>query len=87
MEIDKSLDDSGLLIECVTQTVENKTKEQSVGFLGILLGKLYASLPGNILAGKGIRQAKGGVTKAGTGGITGLAVKYAELGRVIFSST
>ena len=55
-----SLDHSSLLIAGVTQTVENKTKEQRVGFFGMLLGITDASLLGIILAAKKIRKGKVG---------------------------
>ena len=50
----KSLEDSGLLLKGVSETVQNKAKEQKEGFLSMLLGTLGASLLGNILAGKGL---------------------------------
>ena len=67
IKIVKSLEDSGLLLKGVTETVQNEVKEQKGGFLSMLLGTLGASLLGNILAGKGINRAgKGhGVNKAG----------------------
>ena len=52
MKIAKSLKESGLLIEGVRGTIENKAKEQKVRFLGMLLGTLDANLLGNILATK-----------------------------------
>ena len=55
----KSLEDSGLLLKGVTETVQNEVKEQKGGFLSMLLGTLGASLLGNLLTGKGIyRQEK-----------------------------
>ena len=54
IKIIKSLEDSGLLIEGVTKTVQNEVKEQKGGFLSMLLGTLGASLLGNLLTGKGI---------------------------------
>ena len=56
-KIVKSLEDSGLLLKGVTETVQNEVKEQKGGFLSMLLGSLGASLLGNILAGKGINRA------------------------------
>ena len=50
----KPLEGSGLLIKGVTETVQNKVKEQKGGFLSMLLGTLGASLLGNLLTGKGI---------------------------------
>ena len=67
IEIVKSLEDSGLLLKGVTETVQNEVKEQKGGFLSMLLGTLGASLWGNLLTGKGIyRAGKGkGVNRAG----------------------
>ena len=48
----KSLKGSGLLLEGVTETVQNEVKEQKGRFLSMLLGTLGASLLGNILAVK-----------------------------------
>ena len=58
IKIVKSLEDSGLLVEGVTETVENKVKKQKGGFLSILLGTLGASLLGNLLSGKAINRAE-----------------------------
>ena len=54
MKIVKYLEDSGLLLQGVSQAIQNEAKEQKWGFLSMLLGILSASLLGNILAGKGI---------------------------------
>ena len=69
IKIVKSLEDSGLLLKGVTETVQNKVKEQKGGFLSMLLGTLGASLLGNLLTGKGIyRAGKGkGINRAGEG--------------------
>ena len=48
-EIVESLEDSGLLPEGVSETIQNEAKEQKGGFLSMLLGTLGASLLGNIL--------------------------------------
>ena len=53
MKIVKSLEESGLLIKGMSETSQNEAKEQSGGFLGMLLGTLGASLLGNLLTGKG----------------------------------
>ena len=53
IEIVKSVEDSGLLLKGVSETIQNESKEQKGGFLSMLLGTLGASLLGNILAGKG----------------------------------
>ena len=49
----KSLEDSGLLLKGITETVQNEIKEQKRGFLSMLLGTLGASLSGDLLTGKG----------------------------------
>ena len=49
IKIVKSLEDSGLLLKGVTETVQNEVKEQKGGFLSMLLGTLGASLLGNLL--------------------------------------
>ena len=69
IEIAKSLEDSGLLLEGVTKTVENEVKQQKGEFLGMLLGTLGKTLLGNLLMGKGIyRAGKGkGINGAGEG--------------------
>ena len=54
IKIVKSLEDSGLLLKEVTETVQNEVKEHKGGFLSMLLGTLGASLLGNLLTGKGI---------------------------------
>ena len=67
----RSLEDSGLLLKGVTDTVQNEVKEQKGGFLSMLFGTLGASLLGNLLTGQGIyRAGKGrgeGVLRAGYG--------------------
>ena len=69
IKIVKSLEDSGLLLKGVTETVQNEVKEQKGGFLSMLLGTLGASLLGNILAGRGINTAGEGAspTRQGRG--------------------
>ena len=57
IKIVESLEDSGLLLKGVTETVQNEVKEQKGGFLSMLLGTLGASLLGNIVTGKGIYRA------------------------------
>ena len=49
IKILKFLNDSGLLLKGVTETVQNEAKEQKGGFLSMLSGTLGASLLGNIL--------------------------------------
>ena len=68
MKIIEDLENSSILLKGVTKTIENETKEQRVGFLGMLLGTLGASLLGNLLTGgKGIMRADDGIVRAGDG--------------------
>ena len=63
----KSLEDSGLLLKGVTESVQNEIKEQKGGFLSMLLGTLGASLLGNLLTGKGVNKKGKGIYRAGEG--------------------
>ena len=65
IKIVKSLEESGLLITGVSQTINNKAKEQKGGFIGILLGTLGASLLGSLLTGKETNRAGEGTVRAG----------------------
>ena len=63
IKIIKSLEDSGALIDGVTETVKNETKKQEGGFLGALLPSLAASLvqPAissvvKVISGRGVRR-------------------------------
>ena len=56
IKVAKSLENSGLLLKGVGETIQNEAKEQKGGFLSMLLGTLDASLLGNILVGKGINR-------------------------------
>ena len=67
IKIVKSLEDSSLLLEGVTKTVQNEAMQQKGGFLSMLLGSLGVSLLGNILAGRGINRDGGGTVRAGYG--------------------
>ena len=69
IKIVKSLEDSGLLLKGVTESVRNEVKEQKGEFLSTLLGTLGASLLENFLTGKGVHRAgKGkGIHRAGEG--------------------
>ena len=63
MKIVKSLEESGLLIKGVRETIKTEAKEHKGGFLRMLLGTLAASLLVNLLTGKGtIRVHKGTIT-------------------------
>ena len=69
IKIVKSLENSGLLLEGVIETVQNEVKEQKGRFLTMLLGTLGAKLLGNLLTGRGIyRAVKGkGINRADEG--------------------
>ena len=73
MKIVQALEGSNILLEGVTKTIKNETKEQKGRFLSMLLGTLGASLLGNLLARKGIiRTGSGnkkgkGIVRTGTG--------------------
>ena len=45
-KIDQSLQESGLLLKRVSETIKNEVKEQRGRFLGMLLGTLGSSLLG-----------------------------------------
>ena len=59
----KSLEDSGLLLKGVSETIQNESKERKGGFLSMFLGTLGASLLGDMLFGKKDK----GVIRAGEG--------------------
>ena len=76
IKIVKSLEDSGLLLKGVTESVQNEVKEQKRGFLSMLLGTLSASFLGNPLTGKGaiatsqgrvVNKKDKGIYRAGEG--------------------
>ena len=67
IKIVKSLEDSGLLLKGITESVQNEIKEQKCGFISMLLGALGASLLGNLLTGKGAFHARKRVNKKGKG--------------------
>ena len=61
LKIVKSLENSGLLLKGVSETIQHEAKEQRGGFLSMLLGTLGASLLDDILSkvlsGKGVIRA------------------------------
>ena len=71
VQIAKSLEDSGVLLKGVLETIQNEAKEQRGGFLSMLLGTLDASLLADLLikniSGKGVIRAGEGAIKAGYG--------------------
>ena len=55
IKIVKSLENSGVLLKGVSETIQHEAKEQRGEFLTMLLGTLGASLLGNLLTGgKGV---------------------------------
>ena len=70
-KIVKLLEDSGILLDGITETVKNEFKEQKGGFLSMLLGTLGASLLGDVLtenlSGRGVIRAGEGTVRAGYG--------------------
>ena len=67
LKIVKSLENSGLLLKEVSETVQHEAKEERGEFLSMLLGTLVASLLGDILSGKGVVRAGEGKIRAGYG--------------------
>ena len=71
LKIVKSLEDSGLSLDGITETVKNEVKEQKAGFLSMLLGSLGASLLGDLLtknlSGRGAIRPGEGTVKSGYG--------------------
>ena len=67
IKIVKLLEDSGLLLKGVTESVQNEVKEQKGGFLSMLLGTLCASLLGNLLTSKGVNRKGKGIHREGDG--------------------
>ena len=65
MKIVKSLEESGLVIKGVSETIQNEAKKQNGRFLSMLLGTLLVGLSGNLLIGKGRITAGEGTIRAG----------------------
>ena len=91
IKIIEALENSDILLKGVTKTIENETKEQRGGFLSMLLGKLGASLLGNLLNGrKRMMRAGEGIVRAGEGSVAsrakGEGAKKAPKFAVTFSS-
>ena len=66
IKIVQALEDSNILLKGITKTIENETKEQKGGFLGMLLSTLGASLLENMLTRKGMMRTADG-NKEGRG--------------------
>ena len=56
LNIVKSLEYSGVLLNGVSEKIQNEAKKQKGGFLIVLLDTLGAILLGNMLAGRGINR-------------------------------
>ena len=71
LKIVKSLEDSGVLLKGVSETIQHEAKEQRGGFLSMFLGTLGASWLGDVLSkvlsGKGVIRACEGTIRAGYG--------------------
>ena len=68
MKTIEALENSGILLKGVSETIKNETKQYRGGFLSMLLGTLGASLLDNLLSGgKGIMRAGDGIVRAGEG--------------------
>ena len=63
LKIVKSLEDSGILLKGVSETIKDQAKHQRDGFLSMLLGTLDSALLTDILLGKKDK----GVIRAGYG--------------------
>ena len=63
-----------MLLEGVSETIQNEAKEQRRGFLSMLSGTLGKSLLVNILTGKGINRTREGVVRASYGNKIGRKV-------------
>ena len=71
LKIVKSLEDSGILLDGITETVKNEVKKQKGGFLSMILGTLRASLLGDLLtkhlSSRRVIRAGEGTIRAGYG--------------------
>ena len=71
LKIVKSLEDSGVLLKGVSETIQHEAKEQRGGFLSMLLGTSGASFLDDILSkslsGKGVIRTGEGTIRAGYG--------------------
>ena len=74
MKIVQALEDSNILRKGVNITIKNETKEQKGEFLNMLLGTLWATLSGNLSAGKWI-------VRAGSGNKKGKGIVIAGIGK------
>ena len=63
LKIVKSLEDSGLLLKGLSETIKNEVKEQKGGLSSMVLGTVVASLLGDMLLGKGVIRAGEGTAR------------------------
>ena len=64
MKIVKTLEETGLLIQGISKTIKNETKEQKGRFLSMLLGTLAASILRDALEGRRVIKAGKGAIRA-----------------------
>ena len=67
LKVIKFLENSRLLLEGITDTVENEVKEQNGSFLSTLMSILASTLLSSMLSGKGVIRAGKGTIRAGYG--------------------
>ena len=71
LKIVESLEDSGVLLKGVSETIQHEAKKQRGGILSMLLGTLGASLLGDVLpkglSGRGVIRAGEGTIRASYG--------------------
>ena len=71
LKIANSLENSGVLLKGVSETIQHEAKEQRGVFISMLLGTLGASLLGDILSkslsGKGVIRAGEGTIRSAYG--------------------
>ena len=60
-----SLEESGLLLKGISETIKNEAKEQKGGFFPMLFRPLAASILGSALTGTGVIRAHEGTIRAG----------------------
>ena len=59
------VEESGLLVKEINETIKNKAKKQKGRFLPMLLGTLPASILGSALIGTGVIRADESTIRAG----------------------
>ena len=90
MKIFQALEDSNISLKRIAKTINNETKEQKGGLLGILFSTLGASLLGNMLTGKGMLRAGYGSKDLQSKGKEALRARYESKGfwiKKFFDST